>query len=233
MLCLLRHSGPRRTHALSHSHLCIHTRPCSSYCLPESERHQFDSIAPSSGTYGELTVRGAATVFRLLQPTGGDVLYDLGSGTGRFVLQAALTLPRVRVVGVELSATRHAAAIKAHQRVVGVHARGNLALRHADILTTPCSDATLVPHHPVPTTSSASHDAAHLSLSCLCNLCRCTIARAADLRRQPMLWLRPQPACGCDACSVAAFSHRRHAPGLCSRNAAILCYASPAGLVAA
>lgn len=65
----------------------------------------------SASTYGEITPQGIRTAARAMGMAGpgpGDLAFvDLGSGLGRFVVQAFLEFPKVASsVGVELSETR-------------------------------------------------------------------------------------------------------------------------------
>ena len=71
----------------------------------------------------------------------GDVVYDLGSGAGRFVAQACLAIPGLRGVGVELAESRHAVAAAAEQRPGWPPLA---SARHADILHTPMDECTHV-----------------------------------------------------------------------------------------
>lgn len=91
--------------------------------------------------YGELTVRGGQSVARMLGLGVGDVLYDLGSGANRFIVQACIQHPGIRGVGIELAASRHAVAAAASARdgwPPGASAR------QADLLRAEIEDATKV-----------------------------------------------------------------------------------------
>jgi SAM-dependent methyltransferase len=76
------------------------------YQIPARERKLVDSTG-GSATYGEALPEGVDALRALLELGPDDVLYDLGSGTGRVVLQLGLTSAAGRLVGVELSPTRH------------------------------------------------------------------------------------------------------------------------------
>lgn len=76
--------------------------------IPFSEHKAIDDSGGEQA-YGELTVRGTRELRPLLEPVPGDIFYDLGSGTGRCVVQAAVEWPIERAVGIELSASRHGA----------------------------------------------------------------------------------------------------------------------------
>jgi len=115
------------------------------YEIPKADERR---IRASSGSplYGEIT---PASVDRLLSHLGvgeDDVLYDLGSGVGKMVIQAAMTVPLRACVGVELSKMRHEAAVQAlaQARKEGLVLARRCELRNEDLLETGLSDATVV-----------------------------------------------------------------------------------------
>ncbi len=97
-------------------------------------------------TYGEIRPAAAARLLAHLRLGPSDVLYDLGSGTGRFALHAALGTRVGRVVGVELARARHEAAVaaRAAARAAGRRRADRLELRCADLLRVSLADATVV-----------------------------------------------------------------------------------------
>lgn len=76
------------------------------YNIPARERNVVDATG-GSATYGEALPEGIDALRQVLDLGPDDVLYDLGSGTGRVILQLALTCNAKRLVGIELSPTRH------------------------------------------------------------------------------------------------------------------------------
>mmetsp|Transcript_9252 Transcript_9252/g.30561 ORF Transcript_9252/g.30561 Transcript_9252/m.30561 type:complete len:488 (-) Transcript_9252:28-1491(-) len=63
--------------------------------------------ANGCSTYGELTAEGTRTLLNVLaRPLRSAIFVDLGSGSGRVVLQAAMETEALASVGVELSPTR-------------------------------------------------------------------------------------------------------------------------------
>eukprot|EP00040_Diaphanoeca_grandis_P042420 m.7453 g.7453 ORF g.7453 m.7453 type:complete len:427 (-) comp5919_c0_seq1:58-1338(-) len=62
--------------------------------------------------YGEITTEGAVKAFSAIDLNEKDTLYDLGSGTGKVVVLAAM-LSGGRAIGIELDSERHAAASRA------------------------------------------------------------------------------------------------------------------------
>lgn len=72
-----------------------------------------------SPVFGELTFEAGEEIFghalRLLEPSAKPAFVDLGSGLGKLCIQAALTRPNKlsRILGIELSRTRHEIAEKA------------------------------------------------------------------------------------------------------------------------
>jgi len=68
-------------------------------------------------TYGEFTTGGVNTLMEVLNITHDDVFCDLGSGTGKVVMQVYLARRPLEAVGVELSETRHEKAVEAQGRL--------------------------------------------------------------------------------------------------------------------
>ncbi len=82
------------------------------------ERRSADARAGTgTATYGEITVAGAARLLRWFAPTPTDMICDLGSGTGKFILQAASTTDVGLALGIEISPHRHAVAVAARARL--------------------------------------------------------------------------------------------------------------------
>jgi len=76
--------------------------------------NEYQMIREKGGdpTYGELTLGGMNTLVEELKLQKNDVFYDLGSGVGKMPVYIYLTTPVKKAVGIELSPTRHAHAIK-------------------------------------------------------------------------------------------------------------------------
>jgi len=53
-------------------------------------------------TYGEVTYHGFLRMLAMMKLNKGDVFYDLGSGTGKAVILAALLVPFSKIVGIEI-----------------------------------------------------------------------------------------------------------------------------------
>ena len=99
-----------------------------------------------SPVYGELTPAATGHLLNYLELGETDVFYDLGSGSGKVVLQAALTTPARKCVGIELAETRVAQArrVLAVARQRGLLKAKACGFRHEDILTTYLQDATVI-----------------------------------------------------------------------------------------
>ena len=65
-----------------------------------------------SDQYGEITPKGFSELGRRLELACGDVFADLGSGTGRSVVQSVIEFDCSRALGIELAASRHAVAVR-------------------------------------------------------------------------------------------------------------------------
>ncbi len=104
-----------------------------------------------AATYGELLPSAATLLFRWFAPTVDDVFFDLGSGSGRLPIQALFETEVGRAVGVELSAGRHEAALRARDilcdtldDVAREQLLSRLELRNEDLCATALHDATLI-----------------------------------------------------------------------------------------
>jgi precorrin-6B methylase 2 len=75
------------------------------YLIGDQES-QFIVKEGGAPTYGEITYESARTLFNNLNVTDKDIFYDLGCGVGKLVVQACLTTPMKKCVGIELSSTR-------------------------------------------------------------------------------------------------------------------------------
>lgn len=69
-----------------------------------------------SFTYGEITPEAFYHLLKEADPKPGDVFYDLGSGTGKAVILAALTFPLSRAVGIEIVDSLYDASISVLER---------------------------------------------------------------------------------------------------------------------
>ena len=120
-------------------------RQVDGFDIPRSEEKD---VAKSGGDplYGELTPGGAATMIQKLELGPRDVFYDLGSGSGKVVLQVAMTLPVKRCVGYELSETR---CRQARSRLLAARKKGLVQAKRCafyprDLMSAPMDDATVI-----------------------------------------------------------------------------------------
>merc|ERR1712086_1079404 len=78
-------------------------------------RSGYGNSKDRSHTYGELSTEGFLTMVDNLPSqnrlNSHSVLYDLGSGVGKFVFGAALMYKVKRAVGIEIVSSRHAMAV--------------------------------------------------------------------------------------------------------------------------
>ncbi len=84
----------------------------SGFGIPSEETEIIRSRG-GAPTYGEISYKAVDTILNDLFITDEDVLYDLGSGVGKMVLQSYLSFPFKKVVGVELSTKRFAQSVEA------------------------------------------------------------------------------------------------------------------------
>ncbi|HLO68786.1 MAG TPA: hypothetical protein VK188_17305 [Holophaga sp.] len=122
--------------------------------IPEEERrlinesHGAEGVAEDKAyVYGEPSPAATDAILRRLGAGPDDVLFDLGSGRAFFLMQALLTTPLRRAVGVELSASRAEISRQARALLLGRHllAPGQtLEIRQEDMALTDVSGCTLV-----------------------------------------------------------------------------------------
>ena len=121
---------------------------------PEEERLRVNAAGGEEGiredkayVYGEPAPMTTDLMLKRMGAGEGDVLYDLGCGRGFFLMQALLTTPLRKAVGVELATSR----VEIGKAAQGFMAREGLLppektleLREQDMAVTDLSDATLV-----------------------------------------------------------------------------------------
>ena len=121
---------------------------------PEAERLLVNAAHGEAGVrdnnahvYGEPSPAATDQILKRLQLGTQDVLYDFGCGRGFFLMQALLTSPLPKAVGVELAASRLAMAQKARDlmQTQGLLGAGKkLELLEQDMTKAPLDDATVV-----------------------------------------------------------------------------------------
>jgi len=103
---------------------------------PGSRAAAQTSLAPFVATPPEVVTR----MLSLARVTPADVVYDLGSGDGRIVIEAARSFG-ARGVGIEIDGGLVAKSIEA-ARTAGLADR--VSFRHQDVMTADISEATVV-----------------------------------------------------------------------------------------
>lgn len=73
----------------------------SGYDIARNEKERMGRQEAAT-TYGEVIPTAFHDVMLAAEPREGEVFFDLGSGTGKATILAALTFPFSRVVGIEL-----------------------------------------------------------------------------------------------------------------------------------
>lgn len=87
---------------------------CNEGKISEFEAARINGVGgPAAATYGEITPKGFTTLALRLGLDERSHFADLGSGTGRAVIQAAAQFNVASCVGVEMSTTRHERALLA------------------------------------------------------------------------------------------------------------------------
>mgnify|MGYP005628642661 CR=1 FL=1 len=112
-------------------------------------QNEYETIRQNGGnpTYGEITYESTENLFNILKLTKNDVIYDLGSGVGKFIIQAYLNTPVKKAVGVELSSTRIKRANEALARLKAqnnLRKNASIEFREDNFSNTDISDATVI-----------------------------------------------------------------------------------------
>jgi len=111
-----------------------------------SEESEFIKEKGGAPTYGEIKYESAEQLFNDLKLTSRDVLYDLGSGVGKLIVQAYLTTPVKKSVGIELAQSRSNQAQEVQKIITKEHRRKGAVLefRHQSIVEADLHDATVI-----------------------------------------------------------------------------------------
>ncbi len=102
--------------------------------------------ARSSSMYGEIMPAATEALLDHLNLGPKDVLYDLGSGLGKFVIQAAMSRPLKKCVGIELASSRARIAREMLHEVrrAGLLETKDVHLEEGDFMRHDLSDATAI-----------------------------------------------------------------------------------------
>lgn len=119
--------------------------------LSLSEREQLKADN-SSYTYGEILPLSFAGLLEFINPQPHDVFYDLGSGTGKAVLAAALFYDWKKCCGIEFLSTLHQCSenllTKLYQQLPTSNyfsdKKLNVSFRQQDFLQSDLSDASVI-----------------------------------------------------------------------------------------
>ncbi len=103
-------------------------------------------------TYGEIIPKEFSRMLKEVDPQKGEVFYDLGSGTGKAVIAAALLFPFSKVVGIELLDDLYDASIRVTERLKREVSTQEIPLPEvkfiqSDFLNSDFSDADIVFAH--------------------------------------------------------------------------------------
>lgn len=116
------------------------------YALADAAKRAFPSQEWESLTYGELPLSSFLTLMERAKPKAGEVFVDLGSGTGRLVLAAAMLWPFERSVGIEKLPSLMQAAKTAESRIT-MHKRAQVEWIRSDLEKADWHEADIVLCH--------------------------------------------------------------------------------------
>jgi len=83
----------------------------------EKQRQRKQGVYRDGLTYGEVAPSSFATVLNWIRPVAGEHFVDLGSGTGKAVLTAAILHPFGAAIGVEIQQALHDVALQARSQL--------------------------------------------------------------------------------------------------------------------
>lgn len=98
-------------------------------------------------TYGEIKADSLAVLLHDLNITKKDVIYDLGSGIGKVIVQSYLEFPFKKAVGIELSEKRYNLSTQVLDALKNrglVDPKRHIEFIYGDFVETPFKDATVV-----------------------------------------------------------------------------------------
>ncbi len=123
---------------------CLY-REIDGYDIPHADE-RLVRASRGSPTYGELTPSAVKKLVEYLGLNHRDSFYDLGSGTGKVVLQAAMTVPLRRAIGIELAPSRckDARSILRQARKQGLVRAKTCWFRNHDLLSAKLDDASVI-----------------------------------------------------------------------------------------
>lgn len=108
--------------------------------ISDEEKEMINAVAgPRAAGYGEMLPQGMRALMAATRLRSNDTFVDVGSGSGKLVLQAAADAGVARSVGLELSPTRHAMAQRAldERSAQGAAFAPNVAFILGDALENP------------------------------------------------------------------------------------------------
>ena len=115
------------------------------FLLSRQARAKHDAI---EYTYGEIDFISFSALLSLAHPDSNTIFYDLGSGTGKAVLTAAMVFNAQKSTGIELFNSLHHASLHQKQRLQQLpeyQAKASIIhFIHGDYLLADFSDATMI-----------------------------------------------------------------------------------------
>lgn len=109
-----------------------HFEDIDGYCFSPTEETLRQQLNKNF-IYGEISPQSVQDIVQKFQLTHHDVALDLGSGTGKFVIQIALQFG-IKAYGFELSDPRHELALSVYNEYIPVAAKPLIWLVKRDIL---------------------------------------------------------------------------------------------------
>lgn len=99
-------------------------------------------------TYGEIQFQSFIALISLCKPVATTIFYDLGSGTGKTVISAAMVFPLKKSIGIECLKTLDDIAKKIKQDLISINdykdKKSVIQFQHNDFLECDWDDGTLI-----------------------------------------------------------------------------------------
>jgi precorrin-6B methylase 2 len=118
------------------------------YKISPRDRRQIDPEGKGA-VYGEILFNSVSIILDAIEITKDDTFIDLGSGTGKIVMQVALTRPIKKAIGIEISRERFETSIQAKAYIMANMIEEErriwdkkVAFFHGDILKHPLDDVS-------------------------------------------------------------------------------------------
>jgi hypothetical protein len=117
------------------------------FSASKTARTNLNLLSDSALTYGEVEFNSFEEIIQLAKPKKGEVFYDLGSGTGKPVIIAALCFDFSACKGIELLEPLYTLSIQVQKELythIDINQLPEIAFYHQDFIQDDFSSANIV-----------------------------------------------------------------------------------------